>query len=142
MRPLPGRPPLAAPAHPDAGRWLLEAGKALARVEVEGDARTRADRLLARAAEHPDQAGQALLALARVKLADDPAAAYDAYDQAVRALGSASAGGALARLGMATALERLEGREAALAELDEALAGGDVLDASLIRRRQRLLGGM
>jgi len=124
--------------HPDAGRWLLEAGKTWARTS-QADASERA---LALATAYPSQSGSAWLALARLRLSTDPAAAYDAYDSAFRAVQDDSAGAALARLGMATALERLEGREAALAQLDEALAEGDLLDRSLMRRRQRLRGNL
>lgn len=126
------------PRHPDAGRWLLEAGKTWARAERAESA----ERALALATAYPAQSGSAWLALARMRLSTDPAASYDAYDSAFRAVQADTAGAALARLGMATALERLEGREAALAQLDEALAEGDLLDRSLMRRRQRLRGDL
>jgi tetratricopeptide (TPR) repeat protein len=126
------------PAHGDAGRWLLESGKTFARhVQL-----VPAERVLMLATAYPDQSGSAWLALARMRLSEDPASAYAAYDSAARAIGPSSAGAALARLGMATALERLEGRQAALAQLDESLAEGEVMDRSLLRRRQRLRGDL
>lgn len=126
------------PDHPDAGRWLLEAGKAFARAGQVEDAH----RTLSSQSVQLQDPGGAWLALARLHLAEDPAAAYDAYDRALRATSTGTAQHALARLGLATALERLEGREAALAELDQAWAEGDVVDRSLIRRRQRLESGL
>lgn len=127
-----------APGHADAGRWLLQAGEAFA---AAGAVRSAERVLTAPQAQAHDPSG-AWLALARLRLTEDPAAAYDAYDRALRASGTGSAQQALARLGLATALERLEGREAALAELDEAWAEGEVVDRSLIRRRQRLQAGL
>lgn len=126
------------PNHADAGRWLLESGKTFARHLQP----VPAERVLALATAYPHQSGSAWLALARMRLSEDPASAYAAYDSAARAVGPTSAGAALARLGMATALERLEGREAALAQLDESLAEGEVMDRSLLRRRQRLRGDL
>ena len=127
-----------APGHPEAGGWLLAAGQAFAHT---GDAQA-AERVLTAPQAQAQDSGGAWLALARLRLTDDPAASYDAYDRALRATEAGSAQHALARLGLATALERLEGREAALAELDEAWAEGEVVDRSLIRRRQRLQAGL
>jgi tetratricopeptide (TPR) repeat protein len=122
----------ANPTDPEAGRWLLEAGRGYA---VVGD-NEGAERALGLATEHTDRAAPAWLALARLHLATEPAAAYEAYDMALRAADGGPAAN-LARLGLATALERLEGGDAALAQLDEAMPGG-VGDAALVRRRQRL----
>lgn len=127
-----------APDHPDAGRWLLESGKAYALAGESGPAQ----RVLMNPRVLTENPGAAWLALARLHLSVDPATAYDAYDRAHRATAAGTAQHALARLGRATALERLEGREAALAELDEAWAQGEVLDQGLIRRRQRLQAGL
>lgn len=122
----------AAPDHADAGRWLLEAGRGFA---AAGKSES-AERALGLATQHDDRAPSAWLALARMRLATDPNAAYEAYDMALRTAGTGPAAN-LARLGRATALERLEGGDAALAQLDGELAetGGD---AALVRRAQRL----
>lgn len=122
----------AAPDHDEAGRWLLEAGRGFA---TAGHTES-AERALGLATQHEPRAASAWLALARVRLATDPNAAYEAYDMALRAAGDGPAAN-LARLGRATALERLEGGDAALAQLDGELAetGGD---AALVRRAERL----
>lgn len=122
----------AAPEHDDAGRWLLEAGRGFAAL---GRAES-AERALGLATQHDDRAASAWLALARMRLPTDANAAYEAYDMALRNAGGGPAAN-LARLGRATALERLEGGDAALAQLDGELseAGGD---AALVRRAQRL----
>ena len=122
----------ASPEHAEAGRWLLEAGRGFAAA-----GRTEsAERALTLATQHEPRAASAWLALARMHLVADPNAAYEAYDMALRAAGTGPAAN-LARLGRATALERLEGGDAALAQLDTELAetGGD---AALVRRAQRL----
>jgi len=122
----------AAPGHADAGRWLLEAGRGFAAA-----GRTEsAERALGLATQHEPRAASAWLALARMRLAADPNASYEAYDMALRVAGTGPAAN-LARLGRATALERLEGGDAALAQLDGELAeaGGD---AALVRRARRL----
>ncbi len=75
------------------------------------------------------------MSLGNLDLADDPAAAYDAYDHALsEARGEDLV--ALARLGMATAMERLDGAEAALVEVS---SQGEE-DSALERRRARLSG--
>ncbi len=121
-----------APSHADAGRWMLDAGLSFARA---GDS-ARAMVALATAASRPDQAVAARLAQGRMRLGADPAQAYVDYDAAFRA-GATGEDRRLARLGMATALEHLDRREQALAELDEAVEEG-MSDAALQRRRERL----
>jgi len=120
------------PAHPDAGQWMLNAGIALADA---GDS-DNALRALNVARKRPEQAVAANLALGRLHLKRDPAQAYSDYDAAFRA-GASGEARRLAHLGMATALEYLDRRDAALAELDEAAEEGEV-DAALERRRTRL----
>lgn len=124
----------AAPEHAEAGRWLLEAGRAY----VLSGQNERAERALGLATRHDDRAPAAWLALARLRLSTDPSAAYDAYDMALRTAGGGPAAN-LARLGRATALERLEGGEAALAQLDEELTAAEA-DIALVRRQRRLRG--
>ncbi len=124
----------AAPEHEEAGRWLLEAGRAY----VLAGQSERAERALSLATEHDERAPAAWLALARLRLPTDPSAAYDAYDMALRAAEHGPAAN-LARLGRATALERLEGGEAALAQLDEELTAAEA-DMALVRRQRRLRG--
>jgi tetratricopeptide (TPR) repeat protein len=122
----------AAPDHADAGRWLLTA----ARLRRElGDA-DGALAVLTEATARRPLAARAWLGIGRLRIADDAAAAYDAYQKALDAAANPPEA-RLARLGMATALEHLEGRDAALAEVDEALAAeGD--DPALRRRQERL----
>lgn len=120
------------PTHADAGRWMLNAGIALADA---GDV-DNALRALRVAQGRSEQAVAANLAMGRLHLQRDPAQAYSDYDAAFRA-GAAGEARRLAHLGMATALEYLDRREAALAELDEAVEEGE-MDAALQRRRNRL----
>lgn len=122
----------AAPGHAEAGRWLLEAGRGFAAM----DRSESAERALGLATQHQPRAASAWLALARMRLAADPNASYEAYDMALRVAGTGPAAN-LARLGRATALERLEGGDAALAQLDGELAEAPG-DAALVRRAARL----
>ncbi len=122
----------AAPDHPDAGRWRLQA----ARLRLDLADRDGALAELHAATAHAPQAARAWLGIGRLRIRDDAAAAYDAYQHALDAAVSPPEA-RLARLGMATALEQLEGREAALAEVDEALAT-EGADPGLTRRRERL----
>jgi|GEM_PF-1499120 len=125
----------AAPEHPNAGSWWLAAAD---RYAANGQT-LPATVAYEAATQHPPEAALAWLALGRLALARDPAAAHVAFDAAVQAARRPSTL-RLARLGAATALERLEGPEAALAEVDEAIAH-DGADASLERRRDRLKNG-
>ena len=120
------------PGHEDAGRWMLDAGLAFADA---GDVEN-ALAALEVAASRPQQAVAAWLAQGRLQLRSDPAQAYSNYDAAFRA-GAQGEAGRLAHLGMATALEYLDRREAALAELEEVVEDGEA-DAALKRRRNRL----
>ena len=120
------------PSHVDAGRWMLDAGLAFADAG-DFDSALRALRV---ASSRSDQSVAAHLAQGRIHLQRDPAQAYSDYDAAFRA-GADQEAQRLAKLGMATALEYLDRRDAALAELDEALEEGDA-DAALERRRERL----
>lgn len=122
------------PESPRAARWLLDAG--LARVEL-GDTEA-ADRDLRAATADASLATDAWLALGRLDLGADPATAYESYDRALQSAGRDEATASLARLGMATALERLDGPDAALAVVDNAINEGDG-DAALERRRSRLM---
>ncbi|RME28155.1 MAG: hypothetical protein D6798_03010 [Deltaproteobacteria bacterium] len=118
----------AAPDSPRVGRWQLDAGLAY----LDAGLRDRAAAALQEAADHDSTFVAAKLALGRMALVDDPAAAYDHYSQA---LGRAQvdADRSLARLGIATALEALDRVPQALAELED---GDD--DPALQRRRARL----
>ena len=120
------------PGHPDAGRWMLDAGLAFADAGDVENAMAALDV----AASRPDQSIAAWLAQGRLQLRSDPAQAYANYDAAFRA-GADGEAKRLAHLGMATALEYLDRREAALAELDEVVEDGEA-DAALKRRRNRL----
>jgi tetratricopeptide (TPR) repeat protein len=120
------------PAHPEAGRWMLDAGLAFADA---GDVEHALSALQV-AASRPQHAVAAWLAQGRLQLQSDPAQAYSDYDAAFRA-GADGEARRLAHLGMATALEYLDRREAALAELDGVVEDGEA-DAALKRRRNRL----
>jgi len=120
------------PAHPEAGRWMLDAGLAFADA---GDVEHALSALQV-ASSRPQQAVAAWLAQGRLQLQSDPAQAYSDYDAAFRA-GADGEARRLAHLGMATALEYLDRREAALAELDEVVGEGEA-DAALKRRHNRL----
>ena len=67
----------------------------------------------------------------------DRDAALRLITKALTRAGAEGEAGRLAHLGMATALEYLDRREAALAELDEVVEDGEA-DAALERRRDRL----
>lgn len=116
----------------EAGYWWLEAGLSYARANQPDRARTA----LRAAAVFPEVAVDAWLALGSMLLTEAPEEARDAFDQALSA-GAAGSEASLARLGVATALERLDRRDEALAELESALAAGDGDEA--IRLRARLL---
>ena len=125
----------SAPTHPEAGNHWLRAADLRAQA---GDT-LGAVSAYERAAGHPPQAARAWLAIGRLTLSDDPAQAHAAFDRSLQAA-QRPAMVRVARLGAATALEHLEGREAALAEVDEAIAETGA-DASLSRRRERLRAG-
>ena len=120
------------PGHEMAGRWMLDAGLAFADA---GDIENALSALEV-AAGRTDQAVAAWLAQGRLQLQRDPAQAYSDYDAAFRS-GAEGEARRLAHLGMATALEYLDRREAALAELEEVVEEGEA-DAALTRRRDRL----
>jgi len=123
------------PGHLDAGIHWLHAGDLKASVN-DSDGAIIAYQA---AAQYPAQAAHAWLAIGRLSLSEDPAEAHAAYDRALQAA-KRPAMVRMARLGVATALERLEGREAALAEVDEAIAEHGA-DRSLSRRWDRLRNG-
>lgn len=112
----------ASPQHADAGRWLLDAGLALATVGRDADAVVA----LQSASERPKQRVAAALALGRLTVRDDPASAFGWYDVALRAAGSEEER-SIARLGIATATEGLNG-SAALVEGDAPSPSGDAGD--------------
>lgn len=114
-----------------AGEWWLRAGRAWLEAGNEAKARVA----FRAATSTVGTRTEAWLALGNLALAADPAEAYDAYDRALRAAADSELG-YLARLGMATAMERLDGAEAALAEVDAEAA----MDSALSRRRVRLEG--
>ena len=120
------------PGHEMAGRWMLDAGLAFADAGDIENALSALDI----AASRPDQAVAAWLAQGRLQLQRNPAQSYASYDAAFRA-GAEGEARRLAHLGMATALEYLDRREAALAELEEVVEDGEA-DAALTRRRDRL----
>ena len=124
-----------APDHADAGRWWLAAADHYAAHQQT----LPAIAAYQTATAHPPQAARAWLALGRIQLDSDPAAAHAAFGEA-RSAARRHSTARLARLGAITALERLEGPDAALAEVDDAIAS-DGSDPSLERRRDRLLNG-
>jgi tetratricopeptide (TPR) repeat protein len=112
----------ANPLHPDAGRWLLDAGLALATVGRDADAIVT----LQSASERPKQHVAAALALGRLTLREDPATAFGWYDKALRSAGSEEERG-VARLGVAAATEHMNGH-AALADIDASLTPPEARD--------------
>jgi tetratricopeptide (TPR) repeat protein len=125
----------AAPEHPRAGRWWLAAAD---HYSASGRVLTAQEAYEA-ATAYPSEAAVAWVAIGRLTLAHDPAAAHAAFSSAASAAQRPSTL-RLARLGTATALERLEGPEAALAEVDDIIAS-EGTDPSLERRRDRLRNG-
>lgn len=124
-----------APEHPRAGRWWLAA----ADLYSAGDLPLTALEAYEAATTYPSEAAMAWVAIGRLTLASDAAAAHVAFTQAAAAAQRPSTL-RLARLGTATALERLEGPEAALADVDDVIAS-EGADPSLERRRDRLRNG-
>lgn len=120
------------PRAPAAGEWWLEAGISYARAGEPEDS----ERALRAATAYPQVAVDAWLALGSALLADEPDQAEDAFEQAIRA-GAAGGEASLARLGVATALERDGRPEDALAALTQARVDGDQDEA--IEQRIRLL---
>ena len=125
----------AAPDHPRAGRWWLAAAD---HYSARGQILTAQEAYEA-ATAYPSEAAVAWVAIGRLTLAHDPAAAHTAFSNAASTAQRPSTL-RLARLGTATALERLEGPEAALAEVDDIIAS-EGTDPSLERRRDRLRNG-
>ena len=112
-----------------AGGWWLRAGRAWTEAGDLDQAR-----VAFRAATGTAETGaEGWLALGNMALLEDPAAAYDAYDHALMAAAEGELAN-LSRLGMATAMERLDGAEAALAEVEAEVMD----DPALERRRARL----
>lgn len=125
----------SAPEHPRAGRWWLSAAD---RYSARGLTLTALEAYEA-ATAYPSEAALAWVAIGRLNLAHDASVAHSAFTKAAAAAQRPSTL-RLARLGAATALERLEGPEAALAEVDEIIAS-EGSDPSLERRRDRLRNG-
>ncbi|HCH65393.1 MAG: hypothetical protein CL927_07755 [Deltaproteobacteria bacterium] len=125
----------SAPEHPRAGRWWLAAAD---RYSARGLTLTALEAYQA-ATAYPSEAALAWIAIGRLNLAHDAAVAHRAFSAAATAAQRPSTL-RIARLGVATALERLEGPEAALAEVDEVIAS-EGSDPSLERRRDRLRNG-
>jgi tetratricopeptide (TPR) repeat protein len=97
----------AAPSHRDSGRWLLDAGLALASAGRESDALAP----LQEAASRSAQDVAASLALGRLYLALDPGLAWTWYDRALRGAASAEER-EVARMGLGAATERMDLRGA------------------------------
>lgn len=120
------------PDSPAAGQWWFEAGISYARAQND----ERSAEALRQATRHPEVAVDAWLALGSALLAEEPSEAVEAFEHA---LGAGASGGeaSLAHLGAATALERQDRLEDALAELERARRDGDADDA--IEQRIALL---
>lgn len=117
---------LAAPQDPRAGRWLLDAGLALADASLV----ERAEAVLELARAYPEQAGPAALTLGRLALKTDAGRAYRYFSEAAASsLGPAER--ELARAGMDSALEAMDRQMPALAEALP--ANGEDSGASLRR---------
>jgi tetratricopeptide (TPR) repeat protein len=118
--------------HERAGNWLVRA----AGIWQELDRPARADSTWRKASAYPEHRLAALMAIANSQLAESPELAYDAFRRALKQnpdLADAS----LARLGMATALERMERYMDAEETIDLALSE-DLGDPALTQRKRRL----
>ncbi len=113
-------------------RWL-----AAAEAWEEAGSRAHAIEALEAAEADPACAFAAAVSLGRLLLDLDPDAALDASERALLAAADPDEE-ALAHLGRATAIERIQGPEAALIEVESALSAG-LTDPALERRRDRLL---
>ena len=120
------------PTHVDAGAWLTRA----AGIWMELGEDTRADSTWRRIGQYEDRAVEALMAIAGSRLAESPEEAYRNFRQLLsRDLDLADA--SLARLGLATALERMERYLEAEEAIDLALSE-DLDDPALSQRKSRL----
>jgi tetratricopeptide (TPR) repeat protein len=121
-----------APDHPNAGDWLVRAAETWS--GLKETARAEATwRLVSR---YPEHEVAAWMTIASARLPDSPEQAYEAFRQALkRSIDSGDA--ALARLGMATSLERMERYLEAEETIDLALAE-DLGNPTLTQRKRRL----
>ena len=120
------------PKHARAGDWLVRS----AGIWEELDQSARADATWRKASHYPKHRVAALMAIGNSQLSDAPELAYDAFRKALKhnpELADAS----LARLGMATALERMERYMDAEEAIDLALSE-DLDDPALTQRKRRL----
>jgi tetratricopeptide (TPR) repeat protein len=123
-----------APEHPSAGTWLLEAGKSY---EDAGNV-NEAIATLEQATHYDSSRGGAHLALGPILLSADPEAAVEHYTLAIQSAADETMR-RVARLGLATALERETKYDEALAQL--ALVEPDEAVTHRLERLTSLLGG-
>ena len=122
----------ADPEHPQAGDWLVRS----AVLWTEVGQLQRADATWRMASAYDDRRIEALMAIAGTQLADAPARAYRGFSH-VLSEASSQGDATLARLGMATALERMERYMDAEEAIDLALSE-DLDDPALAQRKRRL----
>jgi tetratricopeptide (TPR) repeat protein len=121
-----------APDHPHAGDWLVRGAETwtglgkIARAEATW-------RLVSR---YPEHEVAAWMAIAGARLPDSPERAYEAFRQVLKR-NPYPGDAALARLGMATSLERMERYLEAEETIDLALAE-DLDNPTLTQRKRRL----
>jgi len=122
----------ADPEHAQAGDWLVRS----AVLWTEVGQLQRADATWRMASAYDDRRIEALMAIAGTQLADAPARAYRGFSH-VLSEASSQGDATLARLGMATALERMERYMDAEEAIDLALSE-DLDDPALAQRKRRL----
>jgi len=120
------------PEHERAGDWLVRA----ASIWMELDRPLRADAIWRKASNYKEHRVAALMAIANMQLADTPELAYDSFRRALKH-NPDSNDATLVRLGMATALERMERYLEAEDTIDLALSE-DLGDLTLSQRKRRL----
>ena len=119
--------------HEQAGEWLVR----IAGIWTELGDSTRADATWRRVTSYESHRVEAMLVLANGLLPESPEKAYRAFREVLQVNGSAGGDGTLARLGMATALERMEEYEAAEKNVNLALSE-NIEDQALQQRKRRL----
>ena len=122
----------ADPDHPHAGDWLVRSAVLWTQLEQHD----RADATWRVASGYEDRRVEALMAIAGTQLAEAPERAYRGF-RLVLSESPKPGDATLARLGMATALERMERYMDAEEAVDLALSE-DLDDPALVQRKRRL----
>jgi len=121
-----------APEHPQAGAWLVRAAGIWTALEEE----TRADATWRKVSQYEEYRVAAMLSMANTILPESPEQAYRAFSE-ILAENPTGGDATLARLGLATALERMERYSEAEQTVDLALSEAGT-DPALTQRKRRL----